>query len=363
MPVTHLPVNSHVYVRFRIRLARHALRQFVASFLSSAEIAILVCGPVVLGLVAAVALPPMLAASEPLALAVPLLTVHGLLMALPAALLRKRVLPQDVAQWLHPLPVPPRQQALAALAVAGMLAGPLGLAYLVSFAVCAWQQPAWLQPLPAFAAVLYSLVLTWAASAAILARRARLALPNPRWQRLRRTPPAPFARGARMPAALMLWLRLFWLPFWRAENVVGWQQSALLAACAASALAWIALRHGALALSTSVLLVLLTDRGDKAVREQAALLRPITASWPAPLRSLSLLARAFSLLPALAVLGLMLAAAPQMAAATAGRIYLGLALAAQLLLVAIPSSSARARVALTVGAMLLMTAVGSEIWH
>jgi hypothetical protein len=360
--VTHLPV-THQYVRFRIRLARHGLRQFVASFLSSTEIFVLLCGPFVLGLVGAVALPPMLAASEPLSLALPLLTVHGLLMALPAALLRKRVLPQDVVLWLHPLPVPPRQQALAALAVAGMLAGPLGLAYLASFAACLWQRPAWLLPLPASAAVLFSLAVTWAASAAILARRARLVLPNPRWRHIPGAAPAPFARGARRPVALMLWLRLFWLPFWRAENVVGWQQSALLAACAASALAWVTVRHGALALSTSVLLVLLTDRGDKAVREQAARLQPVMAGWPAPLRRLSLLARAFSLLPALAVMAALLAAAPGMASSTAGRAYLGLGLSAQLLLVGIPSFSARGRVALAFGAMLLMTAVGSEIWH
>ena len=361
--MTHLPVNTHQYVRFRIRLAHHALRQFAASFLSSAEIFALLFGPVVAGLVAAVALPPMLAVSEPWPIALPLLTAHGLLMALPAALLRKRVLPQDVVLWLHPLPVPPRQQAIAALAVAGMLAGPLGLAYLASFAICLWQHPAWLRPLPALAAVLYALALTWAASAALLSRRARLPQPHRRRQRQRAPMPLPFARSARRPLALMLWLRLFWLPFWRAENVVGWQQSALLAACAASALAWVLLRHGALALSTSVLLVLLTDRGDKAVREQADLLRPVMASWPAPQRQLALLARAFSLLPALSVLALMLAAAPAMAAAAAGRAYFALALLAQLLLVGIPSFNARGRVALAIGAMLLLTATGSEIWH
>jgi hypothetical protein len=363
-----LPVY-HPYVRFRIRLARHALAQFAASVLSSAEILLLLFAPMLLGLLAAIALPPMLIATLPLSMALPLLALHGLVMALPVALLRKRVLPLDVVQWLHALPVPSRQALRAELAVAGMLAGPLALAYLASAAICLWQQPQWLDPVPALAGLLLSMLLTWVASAGLLALRVRRPQPKAAWQRRLPTQPAPFAMAPRRPLALLLWQRLFWLPFWRNDNVVGWQQSALLAAAAASVLAWMfglpLLPPGALAFSSSVLLVMLTDRGDKAVREQVAAVRPLAAGWAAPMPKVLLLARAFALLPGALVLALMIGAGWQrgLLAHTAAQAYLVLALAAQLLLVAIPHFNARARVVLVVGAMLILTALGSEIWN
>ncbi|UUZ46560.1 hypothetical protein LP420_21720 [Massilia sp. B-10] len=61
--------------------------------------------------------------------------------------------------------------------------------------------------------------------------------------------------------------------------------------------------RGALALATATLMVLLTDRGDKAVREQAALLRPVLAALPLPTGALFALARAVAALPALLVTG------------------------------------------------------------
>jgi hypothetical protein len=47
----------------------------------------------------------------------------------------------------------------------------------------------------------------------------------------------------------------------------------------------------------------------------------------------------------------------------AGRVYLALACVAQLLLVAIPRCNPRGRVALVVASILVLAAVGSEIWN
>jgi hypothetical protein len=167
---------------------------------------------------------------------------------------------------------------------------------------------------------------------------------------------------------LLLWHRLFWLPFWRAENVVGWQQSVMLAAALASAAAWMQAPPGVgralLALATSALMVLLTDRGDKAVREQSALLRPVMAAWPLLPRGVFAFARTFSVAPALLVLLLVFAggATHGLWAHTAGRVYLALGCAAQLLLAATPIANERFRVSLVVVEIVLLTAIGSELW-
>jgi len=359
---------GHVYVTFRYRLARHALRQFVASLKSSAEILLLVGSHVVLGLFAMSAFPTMYAASLPPLQAIALLCAHALVMTIPMALLRKRVLPIDVVQWSHRLPIPPALRLRANAVVAGLLAGPLALLYAVSTLILLWQNPAWLDPVRGILGTLFSLTLTFALSVVILTLRSRpiaaRALP--------RFGAAPETRGyaprATGPRVLHLWHRLFWLPYWRAENMVGLQQSALLAASLASAIPWMqappGIARGLLALATCTLMVLLTDRGDKAVREQTALLRPLIGGWPLRAKTVFAAARVFSVMPAMLVLLAVLAggALHGLWAHTAGRVWLVLAFAAPLVLGTTPIRNPRARVGLVVVEILLLTAVGSELW-
>ena len=359
---------AHPYIRFRLRLAQHALTQFAASLKSSAEIVLLVFAQALVGLFALIALPPMYAASLALPFALPLLAAHALAMTLPMVLLRKRVLPQDVVRWLHALPVPPRVQLQADALVAAMLAGPLALAYAVSGAIWLGQRPDWLLPARGVLGALLSFLLTWACSTAVLTLRARRPSATARWQHRLRAAPAHYAPRVWGPRALYLWHRLYWLPFWRAENVVGWQQCVLLLGALACAVGWMVappgVPRGALDLCASALPVLLTDRGDKAVREQADMLRPAIAGWPLPARALEPYARAGAAAPALLVLlVLFFAGAPHgVWDRTAGKLYLALACAAQLSLVALPSVSARTRVGLVVAAIVVLTAVGSELW-
>jgi len=355
------------YVTFRFRLARHGLHAFVASLKSTAEITLVLGANVLLGLFALSAFPPMYAAQLPWWQALPLLGAHALLMTVPAALLRKRVLPHSVVHWAHRLPVPPRVQLRADAAVAGLLAGPLALLYAVSTVVLLMEGPPWLAPARGIAGTVLSLTLTYAFSIAVLALRSRRASTPP--YRQRGAPQAQaYAVRALRPRLPQLWLRLFWLPFWRAENVVGWQQSALLGAALVSAWAWMqvpaGVARGALAFLTAILMVLLTDRGDKAVREQAALLAPVLAPLPLRPAPLFALARAFAALPALLVVAAVavLGAPLGLWAGTAGRVWLALACAAPLVLVATPLRDQRVRVALVFIDILLLTAVGSELW-
>jgi hypothetical protein len=356
------------YVAFRFRLARHGLRAFAASLKSAAEILLVIGANVLVGLFALSAFPTMLAAQLPLFQALPLLCAHALVMTIPLALLRKRVLPLDVVRWAHRLPIPPAVQLRADALVAALLAGPLALLYAVSTALLLWQGPAWLAPARGIAGTVLSLALTFVFSVAMLALRSRRAGVPAFRHRAARAPVKHYVARALHPRLAHLWLRLFWLPFWRAENVVGWQQSALLAASLAAALAWMqtpaGVARGVLALATAVLMVLLTDRGDKAVREQTDLLRPVLAPLPLKTQPLFVLARAVSVLPALLVTGTVLAAGMRhgLWAWTAGRLWLALACAAPLVLVATPLRNERVRVAVVVIEILLLTAVGSELW-
>ncbi|UOD31939.1 hypothetical protein INH39_09865 [Massilia violaceinigra] len=360
---------AHAYVTFRRRLAIHAFRRFGASLKSSAEIMLLVFAQVVIGLFALVALPPMYAASQAPLQAIGLLAAHGLAMALPALLLRKRVLPLDVVYWLRRLPVPPSTQFAADALVAAMMVGPLALLYAVSATVWVYQGPDWLLPVRGVLGTLFSLLLTYACTVAVLSLRARRAPASARWQRRLAPPPVRYAARQWRSRVFMLWHRLFWLPFWRNENMVGRQQSLLLAAGVGAALPWMQAPPGVaravLALVTSALMVLLTDRGDKAVREQIAALRPLMAAWPLQARSVQLAARAFALLPALLVLAIVFGGGlvHGVWARPAGRAYLVLGCVAQVLLVAIPRFTPRARVGLVVVQILVLTAVGSELWQ
>jgi hypothetical protein len=168
---------AHPYLRFRILLARHGVARLAARLRGSAEIAAMVLGPAVIGLIAFAAMPAMLAASHPLPLALPLLILHGIAMSLPILLLRPQVLPAHALPWMAGLPVAPRQLLQASMLVAALLAAPLALAYVASLAIWLTQRPAWISPARAAGGTALSFLLTWACGAWLLARGVRAPLP------------------------------------------------------------------------------------------------------------------------------------------------------------------------------------------
>lgn len=365
-----LPRSLPSYLALRLRLAHHALLQFAASLASSMEILVFLAGPVLLGLLSVIALPGFLAMSLPWPAALGLLGAQALLSCLPAWLLRKRLLPAPIAAWLRQLPLPPRLRWQADIAVAGMLMLPLGLAYAVSATIWLLQSPPWLRPLaaPGMAATLAVWLLAWLLTTLIVA------------QRLRAPRPRPSARAPTMTAyvpqrprwtTLFLWRQLFWLPFWRNDNMIGLQQSVLLATAGASMLAWLLraplVPAPLLGLLASASLVIVTDRGDKAVREQLAVLRPALNAWPLAGTALTRLACAASLLPAFAVLlgaGVLLYAVdPAALQQRVTKVYSLTAGAALLAIVGLPRLTARGRVALVVFSILALSAIGSELWN
>jgi hypothetical protein len=362
---------AHPYIRFRILLARHAVARLAARLRSSAEIAALVLGPAVVGLIAFAAMPPMLAAARPWQFALPLLVVHGIAMSLPILLLRTSVLPAHAQSWLAGLPVAPRLLRRAAMLVAALLASPLALAYAASLAIWIGQRPGWISPARAAGGTVLSLLLTWACSAWLLARGAH----GPRGFQAPRRPPAAAAgrlasRDGRSSAgAGLLWHRLFWLPLWRNGSLAGWRQAALLAASVSATCAWMGgpawLPRPLGAILGSSLLVLLVHDADNTVRSQLARLAPIASGWPLRFATLAWRSRAAAQAPALLALGVLSAAGMAAHAwnGRAGRFYLCLAWIALPLLAATPPFTPRGRMALLAFSIMLLCALGTTIWN
>ncbi|NVD96516.1 hypothetical protein HUX62_00675 [Massilia sp. BJB1822] len=361
-------------------MARHALLQFLASLKNSLEILLFCFMPVLLGLFAMIALPLMAAMTLAWPYAVAALAAQALLVAVPVILLRQRLHPAACTAWARALPIPGPLAWTADALVAGLLVGPLTAVYAVSMGIWLYQWPLWLRPIAgqAVAATVLSLLLGWLLATVVLAQRRQPLLPGrtagpalaaaaPDQASLRQ---AGYAPSTLRPFYLALWHRLFWLPCWRADNAAGVQQTILLLAALAGIVLWV--WHPATVIPTalwgayaSLMLVLLTDRGDKAVREQSALLHPLLASWPFAARPLLLGARAFSLLPALLVLScfaLLMARVPQQAyKPQLAQSWLLAALAANSAIVSL-NLSPRGRVVLVALSALILTAIGSEVW-
>jgi hypothetical protein len=365
--------SPYSYLTFRRRMARAALVQLIASVAKSLEIVLLAFAPVMLGLLACIALPSLLAPTLPWWQAIGLIAAQTVLVAAPVWLLRHRLHPLDVARWSRALPVAPRQQWWAEGAVAGMVVGPLALAYAASCAIWCYQWPDWLRPVAplALGATVLSLLLGWVLATVVLMRRARPGRPAVP----RRSAHAPTATHYRaptrtMPSALYYWRQLFWLPCWRGDSVVGIQQSCLLAGALLSIALWqspsVPLVPPALwGASAALMLVLLTDRGDKAVAEQIARLQPAVANWPLSLDRLFRSAIVLTLLPGALVMACFAALVfiPGHAGIshTVAVVWLCCAGLAQLAIVALRRLTVRGRVGLVMGAILVLTAIGSEL--
>jgi hypothetical protein len=355
----------HPYTRFRLRLARHAVARLASRLRSSAEIAMFVLGPAVVGLLAYAAMPAMLAAAAPLPLALPLLCLHGVAMSLPVVLLRPKVVPAHVRAWLHPLPVPPGLLLRASAAVAALLTAPLGLAYAASLAVWLYQRPDWLAPPRAIAGTVLSFLLTWTCATVVLVRGA--GVPQRTQDAAADAASAGTHPSVSRAGSLYLWRRLFWLPLWR-RNIAGARQCMFLIASVGAGVLWMmgpqAMPRALGAVLTSILLVLLVHDADQALRTQLARVRVLAAGWPVDVAALARRARAMTLLllmPAPAMLTC-IGAADGAWHGTAGRLYLALAWGLSPLLVLTPPFTARGRMALVAFAIVLLCATGSKLW-
>jgi hypothetical protein len=365
-----LPFNRHPYLVFRIRLASAGLQEFIASLKSSFLIITAAFGPLVLGLMVFAALPAMYAPTLHWPLAICVVAAHSLLLTAPLWLLRARILPTSLLEWARTLPVPRRMRLLADMASAASVMGPVTLCCTASAGYLLVQWPRWLRPVwpSSVIAMLAALATSWTLAIAVLAYRRR-----PVAQRtVTRTAAIRIEPYAARPARqrwFVIWLRVLWLPCWRAGSGIGVQQTALfvLGLCCMAAWMWPATPtpHAIGAAASSILLVLLTDRGHKAVNEQLLALRPLASAWPLAPARLAWYARCWSLLPGLALLSAWAALAcscRSMLGAYAAPWYFAMAAASQLAIVGLGGLKANARVGLVVFFIVGLCAIGSEVW-
>jgi len=170
----------------------------------------------------------------------------------------------------------------------------------------------------------------------------------------------------------MLWRHLFWLPFWRQGNLVGLRQVIFFLAGATTAVLWSAptlvpaLPAPVLGFATSGLQILLTDRGDKSISEQLQRLSPFWHAWPLHTAGLARVARILAVFPALMLLALLAGALAVRQApfnATIAAIYLGLSGAAHIAIACTGRFGRQARVVMLFLTVLVLTAIGSELWN
>ena len=366
-----MTATLHPYLRFRARMTHQALLRILPSLSSSLEIILFGFAPVGIGLLACIALPGLFAATRPWPQALALLAAQILVTAAPVWLMRKHLHPAEVTLWSRTLPISPQLRWAADAMAAGIIVGPVAVAHAISIAIWFYQWPDWLRPVAPMALALtaLSLLLAWLMATLVLAQRVRM--PAARKPGRARPAPTAYAPGAARMPPLYQWHRLFWLPFWRADDVVGIQQTLLLLGAALGVTVW--MWHPPLVppalwgACTALTLVLLTDRGDKAVAEQIARLRPVAAAWPMDAERLFRAAIVLSLLPGLCVMAWFAALTLRRAGAghspTVAIVWLGFAAIAQIAIVALRGLGARGRTALVFGAILILTAIGSELWN
>lgn len=357
---------THLYLAFRLRLVHHATIKIIAGLKSSAEIAALVFGPALVGLVALIALPTLYLASTMSGLAVMLLTVYSVLMTIPTWLLRESILPREVLQWQFSLPISSRLHFAANVLVSSMLLVPLVLLNLVSCAIWIYQSPPWLRLLPGVSGTLASLIITWFLAITVLSLRVRLPkATNPINPPRNPIPDVYCGRDCKF-RTLLFWYWLFWRAGSEWKNHVWIRTAALLAGASIGASSSMILDKTNfrpwLLLATSVLLMVVMERCDRSVRKQIAYLRTVCSGLPFPICRVEWTARGFAAVPALTVLLILVTTGLSYDAwgNISRYVYVGIGCVAQALFTGLPLISNRSRVGLLVLSTVMLAAAGSE---
>lgn len=383
-----LPNASSAYARFQRKLAWHALGQFAASLRGSAEVILLMAGQILLVALALLSGPLWVCAiwierGNMWLATLALWAAYSALMALPMVLLRQRLLPPEVVLWSRALPLPAHAHLRAHAATVALLVQPLALGYLISSAALLTQSPELVALLPLGVGLqLASLALTFGLGVGVLQwRRRRLsraagshtgtafrtdAMP-PRVQAMQADT---FRSTPLRPRLLHIWHRLFWLPFWRLENGIGVQQCILFGSTCLMFALWLypvsPLPRGILGWFASSAILILTDRGYKAVQEQRQLMAQHLRALPLHFGQLSCLASALSLAPAALILatvsGWLYLHTGQIHIGVA-RWYLGTQILAHLALLACGRFNEAARARILILGSVILTAMGTELWQ
>lgn len=168
-------MRSRAYLDMRHLLAGRAIDTIRQRLLASAALVIGLAGPLVIALLAFIALPALYAASCPLSRMTLILLGHAIVLATPVWLLRKLLLPGRLLAWQAAMPLPRGERLRADVSVALRMMCPWFMLHSASLAFCLWQAPLWLVHLRGRAILCVAITLllaTGLATAVLHMRRA-----------------------------------------------------------------------------------------------------------------------------------------------------------------------------------------------
>ena len=287
------------WVDFQVELSNQFLRQAGARLFHAAPILLLAMGPLFIGLIAFIALAPMMAPGfEPPQL-VALVFGQAIVLAMPLFLARKLVLPNSVVRWGAGLPITWQTKFFGNASAALVLLLPIFAACLASAMVWFWQWPQWLRPVwgTSVVCLLASMFGAWCLGTLVLTMRAqslsKFTYPAKSYTRL------PLGKIATRGAAnWRIRHDLILKAVWRSDSLLWRVGHPLLILCAGVCVLVICLMdpekvpwRGAYALLLSTLIVGLTLWRDAQIRNILAGLKVETAALPLSFSDLVVFAR------------------------------------------------------------------------
>lgn len=371
--------GNNYYLQFRRQIANFALAELVSLLKTSSPYILGVLGPALMALVALLCIPLLYACTLNSPSAVLLIATQAVVMAIPAWLLNKCVLPTDVLAFFRPLPVGWATHIKADAAAAWLVLRPLGLAYILSMGIWLWHFPKWIQSiwLEGMLVTIVSFAITWLL--VILGLQLRwYPVQLPRLGNKKRAAGdfsqkiGLFGQTFLTSSKFLLCYHLLWLPLWRKDGgVVGRRQALLLAGAFVAIYFWMMPTaktnvHVWLAVISTVLIITMTTLGNAALLKNLVLFNPVLTSLPFSTTKLEFSVKLLAIVPAYLALAVFSIIALHL---TTGQISLKIALIyvvlATLFLFVIsvftlPNTTARtAVVALS---LVVLSAIGSTLW-
>jgi len=301
------------WIALRGELPRQGLISIGTQIMSAAPIVLGVMGPLTVGLVAMVALPPLYAVTRPLVDCIAIVAAHSLIAAVPQYLMRQRVLPVTFLAWSMGLPIPWQTRLLGHAWATSVAVAPLFAAYVLSLLVWIWQSPTWLRETwnASIAALLTSMLGTWLLGMLTLMAREHLCHAN----RRAAVPGLPQCHGRawreaprRWPRDLVIARDLLLRSVWRQRS---WRWSfghPLLIVLSATCIAGLTLTDSralvgpaTFALIGAMLFVVIALWRDSAIQGRLAHLQEEVSGWPVSFFQLKVVAHCWAVMPTTAL--------------------------------------------------------------
>lgn len=371
--------GSFDYFQFRRQVAKFALSEMVRLVKTGAPYVIGILGVALMGLVALLCLPMLYACTQSMRDAMLMIAAQSVIVAAPAWLQSKWVLPVDVVTFFRPLPVAGVNHLKADASVAWMMLQPLAVMYVISMGIWLWQFPDWIHAiwLAGIFATIASFATTW------LLVILRLQLRWHRWQQLfgkkpcincNISPTSRFFRQFITSPHLLLCHDVLWLPLWRKDSgIIGRRQILLLISTLIAVCLWINpfIAQGStrvwLSIIASTLLITMTSLANTALLRNLTLFSQALASLPFSMHQLKRAAKLLAMMPAMLVISVFFIAVLQIESIKISlkmaSIYTALSIIFVIAISGFTQPNTTVRVATVILSSMMLSVIGSELWQ